>query len=135
MDDEGEILENRQKRYEEDCEKGYFLQPIYVQKINKKIFFYDDLVQEMLEEFRQRISRKREIIETTKNKCREYALRDTMLICDRCKNDLAPLKTLNFVSDELHHAKCVFGTFRRVEVQEALEKPEYVGDRDFIELY
>ena len=33
MNDEGEILENRQLRYEQDCEKGYFLQPIYVQKI------------------------------------------------------------------------------------------------------
>ena len=25
MNDEGEILENRQLRYEQDCEKGYFL--------------------------------------------------------------------------------------------------------------
>ena len=25
MNDEGEILENRQQRYEQDCEKGYFL--------------------------------------------------------------------------------------------------------------
>jgi hypothetical protein len=30
MNDEGEIIMDRQARYEEDCEKGYFLQPIYV---------------------------------------------------------------------------------------------------------
>ena len=30
MNDEGEIIMDRQARYEEECEKGYFLQPIYV---------------------------------------------------------------------------------------------------------
>ena len=58
-----------------------------------------------------------------------------MLICDRCKQDIAPLKTLDFVSPDLHHAKCVFGTFRRVEIKEALENEDYVQDREFCELY
>ena len=30
MDEDGDILEDRQARYEQDCEKGFFLQPIYV---------------------------------------------------------------------------------------------------------
>lgn len=30
MNAEGEIIMDRQARYEEECEKGYFLQPIYV---------------------------------------------------------------------------------------------------------
>lgn len=30
MNEEGEVIMDRQARYEEECEKGYFLQPIYV---------------------------------------------------------------------------------------------------------
>lgn len=51
MSAEGEILEDLQQRYEKDCERGYFLQPIYVQKIKRKIHLYDELVGEMLNEF------------------------------------------------------------------------------------
>lgn len=79
----------------------------------------------MLEEFRGRITKKREIIDCNKKKCKELSLRDTMVICDRCKLDVAALKTFEFVSKELHFAKCVFGTLRRVEVEEALENPDY----------
>jgi hypothetical protein len=125
MNEEGEILMDRAKQYEADIEKGYFLQRIYVQKISKKIYFTADNVKSMLEEFRERIAKKREIIEKTKNKCKELSLWDTMVICDRCKMDVAPLKTFDFYSKELHHAKCVFGTLRRVEVDEALENEDY----------
>ena len=58
-----------------------------------------------------------------------------MIICDRCKQDLAPLKTFDFISADLHHAKCVFGSFRRVEVEDALESTDYEHDRDFCKLY
>ena len=134
MNDEGEILENRQLRYEQDCEKGYFLQPIYVQKIQKKIYFYDELVTNMLNEFRERINKKRSLIEAIKLKCKEFALRDTMVICERCKQDLAPLKTLEFEKEDMHYARCVFGTLRKVSVKEALENIDYAEDRDFVEL-
>jgi hypothetical protein len=125
MNDEGEILLDRAKQYEADIEKGYFLQRIYVQKISKKIYFTADNVKSMLEEFRGRIEKKRGIIERMKTKCKEQSLVDTMVICDRCKMDVAPLKTFDYISKELHHAKCVFGTLRRVEVDEALESEEY----------
>lgn len=125
MNEEGDILMDRAKQYEADCEKGYFLQRIYVQKINKKIYFTADNVKDMLDEFRGRIVKKREIISQMKQKVKELMMRDTMLICDRCKQDIAPLKTLDFVSPDLHHAKCVFGTLRKVEVEEALEHPDY----------
>ena len=134
MNDEGEILENRQLRYEQDCEKGYFLQPIYVQKIAKKIYFYDELVSSMLKEFRERIVKKREMIEENTRKCKEFALRDTMIICERCKQDLAPLKTFKYEKEDLHYATCVFGSFRKISVKEALENPQYEEDRDFVEL-
>jgi hypothetical protein len=49
-------LTDRQNRYEADCERGYFLQPIYVQRISKKIYFYDEKVGDMQAEFRERIS-------------------------------------------------------------------------------
>ena len=45
------------------------------------------------------------------------------------------MKTLEFVTPDLHHAKCVFGSFRRVEVEDALENPDYEQDRDFCQLY
>lgn len=62
------------------------------------------------------------------------ALRDTMIICDRCQSDLAPLKTVDYISDDLHFAKCVFGTFKKVEVIDALSA-KYIEDREFVELY
>lgn len=111
MTNEGDILDNQLTRYEQHCEKGYFLQPIYVQKIKRKIHLYDDLVKEMLSEFHQRVIKKRKVIEDVKQKCKELALRDTMILCERCKCDLAPLKTVDYISQELHYCKCVFGTF------------------------
>jgi hypothetical protein len=67
-------------------------------------------------------------------KCKEVALRDIMIICDRCNHDLAPLKTVDYVSDDLHFAKCVFGTFKRVDIVDAL-MAKYAEDREFVELY
>ena len=89
----------------------------------------------MLDEFRGRITRKRDIIGKNKLKVREMSMRDTMVICDRCKQDVAPLKTFDYISPDLHHAKCVFGTLRRVEADDALENPDYEADREFCELY
>jgi hypothetical protein len=57
------------------------------------------------------------------------------MICDKCLADIAPLKTILFESEELHFAKCVFGTLRRVEVEEALNNLLYKEDLEFIELY
>lgn len=57
-----------------------------------------------------------------------------MVICERCKHDLAPLKTFEYESHELHYAKCVFGSFRKVTIEEALGA-EYAEDREFVELY
>ena len=82
----------------------------------------------------ERIQRKRNMIEKNKQKCKEFALRDTMVICERCKSDLAPLKTFEYESHELHYAKCVFGAFRKVTAEEAMTE-EYAEDREFVELY
>jgi hypothetical protein len=64
-----------------------------------------------------------------------------MVICERCKSDLAPIKTFVYMAPELHFAKCVFGTLMRVDVEKALqEKAEgseellYKDDKDFVEL-
>ena len=136
MNEDGEILiTDRQARYEEEAEKGYFLQGIYVQKIQQKIYLYDEKVRELLLDFQERIARKRAMIDQNHHKCKEYALRDTMVICDRCKGDVAPLKTFRWESHELHYATCVFGSLRKVTIDEALTKAEYAGDREFVELY
>ena len=42
----------------------------------------------MLKEFRERITKKREMIEANKLRCKEFALRDTMIICERCIVDV-----------------------------------------------
>ena len=110
------------------------MQPIYVQKIQQKIYLYDEKVRDLMLEFQERINRKRAMIEKNKLKCKEFALKDTMVICERCKSDLAPLKTIDYESHEYHYAKCVFGSFRKISVDEAME-PDYAEDRDFVELY
>ena len=74
----------------------------------------------MIEEFRNRITLKRSTINRLKQRCRELTLRDTMIICERCSQDMAPLKTFNYESQEFHYATCVFGSFQRVEVKDAL---------------
>lgn len=88
----------------------------------------------MLSEFRSRIMKKRGLIDAMKLKAKELALKDTMIICERCRLDLAPLKTVDYVREDLHFAKCVFGTFKRVEVKDALADAKYVEDRDFVEI-
>lgn len=75
------------------------------------------------------------MIDRNKIKCKEFELRDTMVICERCKSDLAPLKTFTYESPELHYARCVFGSFRKVGITEAMTQPEYAEDREFVELY
>ena len=47
---------------------------------------------------------------------------------------MTPLKTVDYISHELHFTKCVFGTFKRVEAADALGE-KYAEDRDFVELY
>lgn len=47
-----------------------------------------------------------------------------MVICERCKFDLAPLKTFKWESHELHYATCVFGSMKKVTIEEATTQPE-----------
>ena len=85
----------------------------------------------MLTEFHSRIIKKRELIEKVKLKCKEVSLRDTMIICERCKQDLSLLKTVEYINRELHFAKCVFGYYNRIEVADALTET-YSKDKEFI---
>lgn len=57
-----------------------------------------------------------------------------MIICERCKQDLAMLKTVDFVKDDLHFAKCAFGFLRRVEIGDA-KSEKYSADSDLVNLY
>ena len=87
-----------------------------------------------MQEFHSRVVKKRQLIENIKLKCKEVALRDTMIICERCKQDLALLKTVDFVSEDLHFAKCAFGFLRRLEVADATCE-KYSADNDLVQLY
>ena len=88
----------------------------------------------MMQEFHSRVIKKRNLIQQIKFKCKELALRDVTIICERCKQDLALLKTVDFVSEDLHFAKCAFGFLRRVEVADALTD-KYSEDIDLVQLY
>jgi len=44
------------------------------------------------------------------------------------------LKTVDYVSEDLHFAKCAFGFLRRVEVSDALTD-KYSEDIDLVQLY
>lgn len=127
-------LRQRQDRYEREAAMGYFLQPITIQKIKKKIYFYDDLVLQMEAEFKQRVNAKRECIQRMRLKSKEHGLTEALMICERCSQDIAPVKTFDFISADLHYAKCVFGSLKRVELAEA-QSAKYAEDRDFVELY
>ena len=86
MDEDGNVdqMEALEGKANQDNEKGYFLQPIFAQKIDTKIYLYDDLVQKMNTEFRDRLQKKRKIINKMKHKSKELALKDATLLCDRC---------------------------------------------------
>ena len=143
MNAEGELVEmelvDKEERNKIHNERGYFLQPIYCQTIEKKIYLYDDVVREMKMEFRQRLKNKRDIIARMKLKCKELALDNTTLICQKCSAEVSQLKTVIFQSPDYHQAKCVFGHLKRVEVEEALKDSDKFykdsDNQDFIRLY
>ena len=85
---------------------------------------YDDLVYDMKNEFKDRLSKKREIIDSMRHRCKEMSIKDVTLLCEKCESEVGLLKTVHYVSDEMHHARCVFGFLRRVEVQEAIKDAE-----------
>ena len=141
MDDEGNLVEVDvpENRQDKDAEKGYFLQPICASRLKSKIYLYDNLVQDMNKEFRDRLQKKRKIINSMKRRCKEMALKDVTLLCDRCEHEVSLLKTINYISDDMHHAKCVFGQLRRVEIKDALNNADGLyqdqDNKDFIDIY
>ena len=68
-------------------------------------------------------------------KTKEHGLTEAIMICERCSHDIAPIRTFDFVSDDLHYAKCVFGSLQRVELADAQQNPLYAEDKDFVDLY
>ena len=109
----------KQAKYEKECQMGYFLQTITVQKLKQKIYFYDELVKEMETEFKLRVKDKRVMIQKMRLRSKEHGLTEALMICERCSHDIAPMRTFDFVNDDLHYAKCVFGSLQRVELTEA----------------
>lgn len=93
----------------------------------------------MKDEFRERLDRKRKIIETVNHKCKELALRDVTLLCEKCGKEVALLKTITYEADDKHRAKCVFGHLKRVEIEAALKDTEGIyqelDNQDFIGMY
>lgn len=111
-----------------------------MQKIPQKILLYNDKVAELRAEFKYRLDNKRNIIKKTKHKMKELALKDATVICSRCSEEVALMKTLKYFSAEKHHAKCSFGYLRRVEIDHIIqdENKRYLadeGNRGYIDLY
>lgn len=74
---------------------------------------------------------KRDIIKRMKQKQKEYDLKEAMMICERCLQEIAPMKTFEYINDELHYAKCVFGSLRRIELKDIMS-PLYEEDLEYI---
>ena len=85
-------------------------------------------------EFTRRVGEKRAIIKRMKQKLKEYDMKEATMICERCLQDVAPMRTLDYINDELHYAKCVFGSLKRVELSE-VNDPIYAADKEFVEIY
>jgi hypothetical protein len=71
---------------------------------------------------------------------KELALKDATVICARCSEEVALMKTLKFHNAEKHHAKCSFGYLRRVEIDQIVkdESHRYLddeGNRGYVDLY
>ena len=79
-----QLSQSKLTRQEMDAEKGYFLQPIYTQSLDRRIYFNSGQVSGMFKEFKDRLVKKRQIIEKMKYKCKEMSLKDVTLICDKC---------------------------------------------------
>lgn len=88
----------------------------------------------MESEFKKRVKDKRETIEKMRLRAREHALTDALVICERCNLDIALVKTLDFVTNELHQTRCPFGKLSRVELVDA-QSSQYADDKDFVDLY
>ena len=87
------------------------------------------------------------MVKKMKQKTKEYALTETSMVCERCYEDIARLKTFEYIDNAHHYAKvfvldfistkrskCVFGSLKRIEIEEA-KSSLYDEDRDFIDLY
>jgi len=73
----------------------------------------------MESEFKQRVKSKRDCIGRMRLKAKEQGLTEALMICERCSLDIAPIKTFDFIDEELHYAKCIFGSLSRLELAEA----------------
>lgn len=137
MDQDGQVSKNngssvseresentRLKRQELEAEQGYFLQPLYVQNLQEKLYIYDDLVREMTKEFQDRLKKKREAIQRIKRKYRDVKTKDVTVVCKVCRTDVQLLHRVKYISPELHMANSPFGMLKRVEI-EAIDKAKY----------
>ena len=73
----------------------------------------------MESEFKQRVKSKRDCIGRMRLKAKEQGLTEALMICERCSLDIAPSKTFDLIEEELHYAKCIFGSLSRLELAEA----------------
>ena len=115
------------------------MQAIQANKLKKKIYLYDEEVQELKNEFKQRLTKKRNIIEKMRHLCKEFSLKDATLLCSRCNSEVSILKSLSYISPDKHHARCSFGFLKRIEVEEATNNANGLysdpDNQGFIELY
>lgn len=114
-------LQKQRERMTLEEEFGYFLQPLSVQRLDRKIMLYKDKVTELKSEFRARLESKRAIIAKMKHKQKELSIKDAAVVCQRCQSEVALLKTLKYIANDKHHAKCSFGFLRRVEIEAILK--------------
>jgi hypothetical protein len=89
----------------------------------------------MENEFKLRVRDKRNMIQKMRLKAKEHGLTEAVMICEKCCHDIAPMRTFDYINNDLHYAKCVFGTLQRVELTEAQQSEMYAEDKEFIELY
>jgi hypothetical protein len=83
------------------------------------IYISNETVKDMQYEFKDRFLKKRRIVDKMTKKCKEYSLQDVTLICNICQTDLAPLKTLEYINDDAHQVKVVFGNLKLISIEKA----------------
>jgi len=83
-----------------------------------KIYVYDSRVQEMLQEYRQRIRDKREQVAQIEKRYKQMTLQEPLVVCSRCQAEVNSLKQFSYMkSDQLHHVKG-YGSMRAMSFKE-----------------
>lgn len=113
-----------QKKYEQNAEKGYFLQSIMVEQLTRKIYLYNNMIQQMREQLRDEILEKKKKIRQVEILFMENTIKEPHLVCAvrNCNKNLGPIKNFTYIAPNMHHMRCSFAYARQRCISELTDE-------------